>query len=359
VVEIRVPKALWDSFESADGRAQTLLALAQRLIGACTPVNLESERARLVGLAQTGRFEAPAFAYAAQPSVLVRCEAAHELWQERARELELENAIVATRGTPAISNAVQARWPRLPADSIGDALALQWLSERFEPEALQYTSSGREPDSLISRMRFALRDTDVQVQPRPGMSALAATGMECVYVCENRKISANDVARTVVHEVEGHVRPRLRARASGLSILVLGTALGAETQEGYALLCEERAGLLIGKRRHTLALRHLATRRMQSGATFPETARWLSEHTAIENAIAITCRIFRGTATGLYPGIGREALYLPAYLCLREAGSEPPLVRCGQVGFSAAAVLKEACTPVRWSQLLELAETYR
>jgi Domain of unknown function (DUF1704) len=361
-VEIHVPKALWDSFDAPEerGRNHALLKLAQRLIGACTPLNLEAEQQRLLMHAQAGRFEAPVFEYAALPSVSVRCVDAHPLWKARVWELVGENAIVAVRGTPAISRAIRERWHNFVAESErdADALAMQWLSESFEPEALHFTSSGREPDSLVSRMRFALRDTDVEVRTRSGMSALAATGMECVYVCEERKLSANDVARTVVHEVEGHVKPRLRARASGHSILTVGTAMGAETQEGYALLCEERAGFLVGKRRHTLALRHWAVRRMQSGATFPEVARWLCEHTEVESALAIACRIFRGTENGMYPGLGREALYLPAYVRLRSESEEHPLIRCGQVGADAAHELKAACTPALWRRLLELAERY-
>jgi Domain of unknown function (DUF1704) len=359
-VEIDVPKTLWESFTLPEVRARNLalLKLTQRLIGACTPLNLFTEQTRLTRLAQVGRFEAPGFEYAALPSVSIDCENAHPLWKARARELQRENRIVQVLGTPELAPAVHARWSDSACSAESDTLAEQWLREDVTPEALHCTSTGREPDSLISRLRFALRDTSVEVHPRSGMSALAATGMDCVYVCENRKISTNDVLRTVLHEVEGHVKPRLRARASDLSILILGTALGAETQEGYALLCEERAGLLTGKRRHTLALRHLAVSRMQSGASFPEVAQWLCDHTDVESAVALSCRIFRGTANGMYPGLGREALYLPYYLRLRNAEEEYAITRCGQVGLGAAPELKAACKPALWSRLLELAETY-
>ena len=54
------------------------------------------------------------------------------------------------------------------------------------------------------------------------LAALAATGHRTVWIASGRRVSRADVERTVLHEIEGHVLPRVRASALDLGISVNG-----------------------------------------------------------------------------------------------------------------------------------------
>jgi hypothetical protein len=190
----------------------------------------------------------------------------------------------------------------------------------------------------VRRAPFAVHVVD-------GMQALAATGERAVYVARGRKLSERAARRVALHEVDGHVLPRVRAE-SAHPIFTLGTARGTDDQEGLALLYEERAGLLDGARRVELALRHLAATAMQDGADFPSTVRLLSTRRAdlsVASAVRIATRAFRGS-DGRASGLGRERVYLPALIRLRRHLDETPddeaLLASGQVAVAALSGLR-------------------
>jgi hypothetical protein len=85
------------------------------------------------------------------------------------------------------------------------------------------------------------------------------------------------------------------------------------------VLEEERAGLFDGARRFTLAARHLAARAAHDGAPPCEVAsRLVRAGVTAERAARVLVRVYRAG------GLGREAIYLPAYLRVRKALDEAP-----------------------------------
>jgi hypothetical protein len=154
-----------------------------------------------------------------------------------------------------------------------------------------------------------------------------------------------DAARTVLHEVEGHARPRARSRDARLALLRVGTARGVDDQEGHALLLEERAGLLGPHRRRQLAARHRAVEVMVAGASFADVASMLVEEHGLEaiDAVVIAERAFRG-GDGTHPGLGRERVYLESFLRVRahlEAHPDDETVMAsGQVAVEAIGALR-------------------
>jgi hypothetical protein len=327
-----------------------MLLACQRLLSACTPTNLASERERLTILARAGVFENPRFAYAPLQSlkILVASDA-HAVWKEKAEELALHEVLVRARGTSMFDSLRLLKWNQGPAASTwaeADVLAETWLAAPFVPDARNHRSSGAEPDSLRSRLARALRETYYRVVVTEDLGALAATGQETVYVAPNRKLSAADVERTVLHEVEGHALPRVRALARGLALPVLSAARGADLQEGYALSLEHEHGHLKGERCFTLALRHLAAKQMVAGAQFVDVVRWLSARTEVDHAVNIACRLFRGSGEGERPGLGREYGYIPHYCSvrafLRDAPEHRDWLRVGQLSLDAVATLVAA-----------------
>jgi hypothetical protein len=173
------------------------------------------------------------------------------------------------------------------------------------------------------------------------MAALAATGDGFVAVAEGRTIGEEALARTVVHEIEGHVRPRVEAVRRRHPLAGIGSAAGTLAQEGWAILCEERAGLLGPARKHELGWRTLACARMASGEDFVSVRRALEEEGGFdaEAALALAERVFRGS-NGAAPGQGREFAYVAYYDRIRQHLAEDAHA---EAHYRAAEITPEAC----------------
>jgi hypothetical protein len=177
-----------------------------------------------------------------------------------------------------------------------------------------------------------------QVVPAPSLASLAATGERAIYVATGRPVADEDATRTVLHEIEGHARPRVRALAAHSLLFRVGTAKGADDQEGRALLLEERAGLL-GPRRHR------AVEAMQAGASFSDVAFTLARVHGLDETDAVLAaeRAFRG-GDGSRPGLGRERVYLESFVRVRAHLARRPededVLACGQVAVDAVGQLR-------------------
>jgi hypothetical protein len=137
-----------------------------------------------------------------------------------------------------------------------------------------------------------------------------------IVVAARRRLRARDVARTVVHEIDGHAVPAALRRALPPHA-AFRPAGDADLEEGRALLVEQQHGFFDGGRRNELALRHLAACLVHDGATFDDAADVLEARGAHPaRAVAIVARAGRGG------GLGRERVYLPSFwrLTRRAAG---------------------------------------
>lgn len=333
-----------------------LLATTSRLLAACTPANMGSERRRLEAEAEQGRFVMPAFSYVAEASVAAATEWAatlaaapitDPLLAERLDEIRLEGAIARAAGAPALVPLAALRFGAPTAEA--GALARTWEAggDDGPPPPADCETDGPEPSSLASALKRRIfeEQLDFRVAVHPDLLALAATGADCIYVAQGVRLSREDVRRTVVHEIEGHAAPRTRARRLGHPILSLGTRGGHDEQEGFALFCEERAGCLSTRRKWELALRHHAVLRMLDGACFADLTRWLVEERGRTpaQAVRLALRIFRGS-DGTFPGLGRERVYLTSFVRVRRHLGESPndeaMLRSGQVSLSALRELR-------------------
>ena len=316
--------------------ASLLLPLRAQLglLARTTPTNLNAEMARLVPLAERGVFCPPAFQYAAasdHDGSIVRDGIARiaealpredEALRRRVDELLLEAELGNAVGTARFGALADARFHC--ADSAMRAalrLANEWVRLSATEVAETIRTDSGEPGSLLSQMAAAVRAHSPyhRVVTRSGMTALAATGDEYVYVACDRWLSAESGRRVVVHEVLGHVAPRVRAVANVDERGRLGTFRGEDTQEGYAIFCEARANALHEHRKRELAERHLACVWMGEHATFAEVVKTLMrDHgTGAEQAVRIAIRAFRGSG-GTGKGLGRERVYLPYYVLVKE-----------------------------------------
>jgi hypothetical protein len=343
-------------------RAERLLVEAVRtirLLGSVVPRNAAQERQRLVEAFEAGATITPRWSYARSDHSALRKALARaaqrleseahpvgHLYAERARELEIEAALASEAGTGVLGALARARFRSTSPTRAGEAtiLARKWIDEGRAAGAPSemLTSDAAVPGSLLTRMREEVGRLGLPfaVVVQPSLSALAATGERHILVAAGRSVTREDVERTVMHEIEAHAIPRTRAAQARLAIFQIGTARGIDDQEGLALVLEERHGYLGPKRKRELAARHLAVEAMDGGARFHENVTALvKEHgLSVRDAVLVAERTYRG-GDGTTPGLGRERVYLEAFLRVGEHLAKRPvdegILTSGQVSIDA------------------------
>ena len=353
-------------------RAERLLIEAVRsvrLLGSVVPRNAPQERARILAALEAGHTVSPRWTYARTDHTLLRKALARaatslaaeshpvaQLYAARARELEVEAALSSEAGTTVLGALARARFRSLSPQAAGEAtiLARKWIAEGHEALATAdpndteelLASDSTAPGSLFTRMREEVGRLGLPfaVVVQPSLSALAATGERHILVAAGRMTRKEDVERTVMHEVEAHAIPRTRAAQARLAIFQIGTARGIDDQEGLALVLEERGNYLKPRRKRELAARHLAVEAMDSGATFADALSALVKEHGLPpaEAVLVAERAFRG-GDGTSPGLGRERIYLEAFLRVGDHLAKKPtdegILTSGQVSLDAIPVL--------------------
>ena len=333
-----------------------------RMLAVLTPLDARRERERLVADLRAGRQATPRWTYArdehddlrraldAAERALARepARSIAALYLGRVRELVLEAALCAAAGTAELARVAAERFASAggaEAHTASELCAL-WLAEAAPTSAGPVSESdAATPRSLLSLMRTAVGQAGLPFQVVPSLASLAATGERAIYVATGRRVADEDATRTVLHEIEGHARPRVRALAAGSLLFRVGTAKGADDQEGRALLLEERAGLLGPRRRRQLAARHRAVEAMRDGASFADVAFTLARVHGLDETDAVLAaeRAFRG-GDGSRPGLGRERVYLESFVRVRAHLARRPededVLACGQVAVDAVDQLR-------------------
>jgi hypothetical protein len=316
---------------------QQLLRRAEaeiRLIDRAQPKNAVPEREALIVDYGAGRQRTPNFEYAAAPPLgqlrtalagaakaIGGLGALGAAYAARALELECEAEAAEQIGTPEFAACCARRYPleSSPDAYAADGWAARWIhAPDRAPGKLHRSDDRADPESLICALERATEGLPVRVQVR-NQTAAAAVGEGFVGVRAGLWHSSEDVTRIVLHEIEGHVRPRVLAQREKLGLFRVGSAKSSDDEEGRALLLERGAGVLEGARRRELARRHLAARAVRSGASFQEIVRLLlGLGQDITSAVEAACRALRGG------GLAREYVYLVSLARVTRAFEAEP-----------------------------------
>lgn len=353
-------------------RAERLLVEASRsirLLGSVVPRNAAQERVRLLEALGNGGSVMPRWSYARTDHALLRKaleRAAYRLGAEphpiaqlyaaRARELELEAALASEAGTTVLGALARARFRSANQEAAGQAtiLARKWIEEGREALAKASMHAPEEEmecdapvkGSLLTRMREEVSRLGLpfSVVVQPSLMALAATGERHILVASGRRVTREDVERTVMHEVEAHAIPRTRSMHARLAIFQIGTARGIDDQEGLALVLEDRHGFLTPRRKRELAARHLAVEAMDGGARFHDAVTAMVKEHGLgpREALLVAERAYRG-GDGTSAGLGRERVYIESYVRIGDHLAKKPtdegILTSGQVGLDSIPVL--------------------
>jgi hypothetical protein len=337
-------------------RIETSIALLDRV----RPLNLTGELLRVKQAFAAGGRAAPAFQYARRADLGdVRRELAelrvvldshgadveHRLLAERAQELELEASLAEHVAEPGFAALARQRFALPEEPSALRKLAEQFLTAPASANSLKISDilhdsgDARDPKSLWSELlrRLQAERFAVRIELVVGLVSLAAVADGVVRVRAGARLTESVARRIALHEVEGHVRPRVVGQLLG-GVLMAGSRGASEDEEGRAILLEERAGLLDDGRRKELAWRYCAADSLRGGAEFADTVTLLGQRgAALDVAVELAGRVHRGG------GLGRESIYLTGYQRVATAfGRRPDLERVlasGRVSLDAAEAL--------------------
>jgi len=321
--------------------AEVLLRIEEQiaLLRRCQPVQAAREVERLILEVEAGREPRLEFSYSPPPCLDPARRALEAIgsldtpwsteYRARAEELELEAELVLAVGTCRFRELAARRFPT--PDPALNPLVEHWLELPREDQQPVLRSDDRShPKSLIRVMERSIGELElaVRVVVSELLLATAAVGRDTVFLRPSVWLEAGEAERIAVHEVRGHLQPRVRSRAASDPILRAGCAGSDEDQEGYALFLEARAGLLSSARRRALAVRHLSAGLVRAGADFVTASRALLKRgCSPREAVPALMRAMRGG------GLCRELVYLPRYLALSARFvHEPALVRWFESG---------------------------
>ncbi|MDQ2643347.1 MAG: flavohemoglobin expression-modulating QEGLA motif protein [Myxococcota bacterium] len=339
---------------SALGQAENRIRLLDRVV----PLNLARERERARRARHAGHAFEPSFEYAPFSDAaelraglerlaaeLASGDPQEALFSERAAELALEAALVEALGSPAFASLAKKRFPEATGDEREPVRSLLGALESAsgdEPESPRLAADSPDPRSLLRVLERRLREagSSARIELRAELGSVAAAGDGVIYVRPGARLSPFEAERVALHEVEGHVLPRKRARREPNPIFSVGSRAASEDEEGRALLLEERAGLQGSERKRELVLRHRAAVLVRAGASFSESVRALEgEGAEPERALELALRAHRGG------GLAREIVYLPALVRVKAGFSREPALEAwlerGRVSLAAARTLSE------------------
>jgi hypothetical protein len=339
------------------------------LLGRLTPLNLGVEQRKVAEALSQGSYSPPAFRYsrseASKPQLSSAAETLQsveialssffgrqaneaqkllaELLMARVRELSLELGIVRAASESDLRRLAHERYFVSEEDVLAaDRVTLAWLEETPTEEG----EGGGEVVGLMGALAHLMHRNSYPFRVLEGdIASVAAVTDDCLVVQRGARGSAELVQRLFVHEVEGHLLPRWRARVCGPPFRI-GTAGCNADEEGRALLLEKRTSTLDSTRRRVLAVRHRLARTVRAEGDIAECcADLLSIGIEAETLAIALCRILRGG------GLAREIVYVPSYLRVAKAFEEYPederWLKQGRISVESARKLSVLTAQIR------------
>lgn len=179
------------------------------------------------------------------------------------------------------------------------------------------------------------------------MSSLAAVSVvdQCVFIRKDAQFSRRFIQRLIVHEIGTHVLRAENGRAQPFQMFFSGFPFYLATEEGLAVINEERFGLLTAETMRLYAARAIAVK-MAQDHSFSNVYKYFLQRVGDDAAFKLALRVKRGLADTSRPGgFPKDFVYLEGYLAvkkfLEERGSLQDLY-CGKIGIDHVSALKEA-----------------
>ena len=295
------------------------------------PLNLASERERVIAAATSGRLLAPNFVYAdtdldgdsmvTDASELLRVTGGSRTeWDDLVHKEVREHlrAVEAAQSHDAgmISALTRSRYGK-PSEGL-IALARSVVSESLAPAPGEEVLTAADAavaftDAIAS---FGFLGWAVKVVRDLHARVAVDSANKTLKVAESASFSPASIQRLVVHEVGTHVLRTTNAEQQKLRLLALPLGAAEPTEEGLAVLNEARAGLLDPRDLRKYSLRALAASWADEDG-FVGVLERLLEFTDERSAVEIAIRAKRGMHDLVRPGAHwKDVSYLGGFINL-------------------------------------------
>lgn len=221
-----------------------------------------------------------------------------------------------------------------------------WYPPNEPPTLPPDRARPRDPDPLVGaetltrHLRAALAERalgrwTVVIDPSMAARVLVDSARRQVRVDPQARIHPRELERLVVHEIDVHAWRTWNGEGQPLRLFSTGLPDSLATEEGLAMVAEERAGVATpGTLRRQLRVWEAI--HAARGASFRELYDWLAIDDGPQAAWHLALRLRRGLADQLAPGVyAKDSVYLTGYLRVRrwlEAGGSLSHLYVGKVG---------------------------
>jgi uncharacterized protein (TIGR02421 family) len=238
----------------------------------------------------------------------VECPRAHAILHAKQRELELQIELVRLRGREGILAASIELFGHADAELLRTAEA---VLEVVPVQGRAPADAGVEEvveaaNDEVERYRRRAPSFDARVVVDPDLGSKLMVSGDELWVAERIGLSRARVAPLLHHEIGTHLLTRHNGLRQPLQQFACGLAHYDTLQEGLAALSEFLSGYLSAARLRTIAVRVVATHRMEQGAGAAEIFRELvdAHRMAANEAFDVAIRVCRGG------GLTKDVVYL-------------------------------------------------
>ena len=190
-------------------------------------------------------------------------------------------------------------------------------------QSMEFTSTVHSPQELINTLQTALNQRglhDWSIEKDPVMSArvLVEGAKKILRVHPHAKFRSNDLKRLVIHEIDVHAMRSHCGEKQPLHCFSTGLPQSLLTEEGLAMLAEEKTGLLSP---NSLQRQKDVVRAIHWGKDlgFQDLYAKLLENCTASLAWAICQRIKRGLRCPEEPGVyAKDSVYLRGWWTVKQ-----------------------------------------
>jgi uncharacterized protein (TIGR02421 family) len=244
------------------------------------------------------------------------------------------------RGNPKFSIFAKKIYG-LPSKSVLERAAnfLSLESEK-EPKTIKSKQAANMIQAEINHYGF---DYEVNVKTMSA-SAMVLVSKRKIFVRDDFTFSENFVKRLITHEIGTHVLRAENGKEQPFMIFFHGLPNYLTTEEGLAVVNEERFGLLNNEELKNYAARAIAVK-MSMNESFSKIYNYLLEFFKPATAFRLTTRAKRGIADTSKPGgCPKDYVYIDGYLKVKEFldnGGSINQLYVGKVTIKDLPLLKE------------------
>lgn len=218
------------------------------------------------------------------------------------------------RGTPKFTIFAKKIYGLPSKEVLDKAVSFFTLESEKEPKTISSTYAANMLQAELNHYGFnyTVHERDMS------SSAMVLVSKRKLFVRKNFMFSAKFVRRLITHEIGTHVLRAENGREQPFMLFFHGFPDYLKTEEGLAVVNEERFGLLNNSEMKNYAARAMAVK-MAMTKDFSEIYRYMGEFFSPNTAFRLALRAKRGIADSSKPGgCPKDYVYIDGYLKVKE-----------------------------------------